>query len=150
MHALLLGAVLGLLGDEVGWQKTDDGQMEFVLQFTAEELDAIQRGEKFRAVVPPEIKRIDSYLVKRGRGGLPRQPSLAELKAPSATIDALAQRPWLPVALGLALLGSFGANLYFGWVTWETRARYRSLLRGKGPSEGGDGEFGDEMERGED
>jgi len=34
-----------------------------------------------------------------------------------------------PLGLLLGLLGSLGGNVYLGWITWETRARYRALLR---------------------
>ena len=27
------------------------------------------------------------------------------------------------------LLGSVSGNLYLGWITWDTRGRYRRLLR---------------------
>ena len=39
-------------------------------------------------------------------------------------------KPWVPftVAVG-ALFVSLGGNFYLGWITWETRKRYRSLLR---------------------
>jgi len=49
----------------------------------------------------------------------PAPPPLAEEPAGSR---------W-PLGLGLGLLGSFGGNIYLGWITWETRARYRTLLR---------------------
>jgi hypothetical protein len=29
----------------------------------------------------------------------------------------------------VVLLGSLGGNLYMGWITWETRARYHALVR---------------------
>ena len=36
---------------------------------------------------------------------------------------------WPPLVVTLfTLFGSLGANLYLGWVTWNTRSRYRSLL----------------------
>lgn len=37
---------------------------------------------------------------------------------------------WLTIALTLVLLGSVAANVFFGWVTLETRAQYRRLLHG--------------------
>jgi hypothetical protein len=39
-------------------------------------------------------------------------------------------KPWAPftVALG-TLVVSLGCNLYLGWITWETRKRFRALLR---------------------
>ena len=42
---------------------------------------------------------------------------------------------WWPLTLMLALLGSFGGNLYLGWITWETRNRYRTLLHRRSETE---------------
>ena len=37
---------------------------------------------------------------------------------------------WGPfTAIVVALLGSLGGNLYMGWITWDTRARYHALVR---------------------
>jgi len=39
-------------------------------------------------------------------------------------------RPWLPFTVAaVALVFSLGGNLYLGWITWETRQRFRALLR---------------------
>jgi len=39
-------------------------------------------------------------------------------------------KPWLPfTVVVLALFGSLGGNLYMGWITWETRAKYHALVR---------------------
>jgi len=38
-------------------------------------------------------------------------------------------KPWLALWIVIACLGcSVGANLYLGWITWDTRSRYRTLL----------------------
>ena len=38
-------------------------------------------------------------------------------------------KPWWPLTLALAtLFGSLGGNVYLGWITWDTRSRYRVLL----------------------
>jgi len=42
---------------------------------------------------------------------------------------------WWPLTLMLALLGSFGGNVYLGWITWETRSRYRTLLHRRSETE---------------
>ncbi len=45
-------------------------------------------------------------------------------------------KPWVPFVVAVAVLfGSLGGNLYLGWLMWETRRRYRSLLhrQQKGP-----------------
>jgi hypothetical protein len=39
-------------------------------------------------------------------------------------------KPWLPFTVtAVALVFSLGGNLYLGWITWETRQRFRALLR---------------------
>jgi hypothetical protein len=39
-------------------------------------------------------------------------------------------KPWFPFTIAvLALFGSLGGNVYMGWITWETRARYHALVR---------------------
>jgi hypothetical protein len=39
-------------------------------------------------------------------------------------------KPWVPFTVAVvALFGSLGLNVYLGWITSETRKRYRSLLR---------------------
>ncbi len=52
---------------------------------------------------------------------------------PTATApapDKEPEKPWPVFMLVLAgLLGSVSGNLYLGWITWETRSRYRRLLR---------------------
>ena len=39
-------------------------------------------------------------------------------------------KPWGALTAALvALCGSMAGNVYLGWITWETRKRYRNLLR---------------------
>jgi hypothetical protein len=46
------------------------------------------------------------------------------------------EKPWAPLIIALfTLFGSFGANVYLGWITWSTRSRYRSLVEGRSRSE---------------
>ncbi len=41
-------------------------------------------------------------------------------------------KPWLPLTLTLlALFASLGGNFFLGWITWDTRSRYRALLLGR-------------------
>ncbi len=63
---------------------------------------------------------------KRGKGG----------KATAAEDESeQSGGSWWPLTLMLALLGSFGGNLYLGWITWETRNRYRTLLHRRSETE---------------
>ena len=73
-----------------------------------------------------------------GKGDPEAKPKEAASGGKSATEDKApppSGRPeettgwWWPLGLMLGLLGSLGGNLYLGWITWETRARYRALLR---------------------
>jgi hypothetical protein len=49
-----------------------------------------------------------------------------ETKEPSKETS----KPWVPfTVVVLALFGSLGGNVYMGWITWETRARYHALVR---------------------
>ena len=42
------------------------------------------------------------------------------------------KKPWMPLTLALVgLFGSLSGNVYLGWLFWETRQRYRSVLRRK-------------------
>jgi hypothetical protein len=39
-------------------------------------------------------------------------------------------KAWTPLVAAIVVLcGSLGGNLYMGWITWETRARYHALVR---------------------
>ena len=43
--------------------------------------------------------------------------------------SATAEKPWLPLCLTVvALFASMGGNIFLGWITWDVRSRYRSLL----------------------
>ncbi|MBN2473322.1 MAG: hypothetical protein JXB62_01840 [Pirellulales bacterium] len=40
-------------------------------------------------------------------------------------------KPWLAMTLTLlALFASLGGNIFLGWVTWDTRTRFRALVSG--------------------
>jgi hypothetical protein len=58
-------------------------------------------------------------------------PSANTMLKPQLTeeVEPAADKPWLPFTLCLAaLFGSLGGMLYFGWVAWDYRVRYRTLL----------------------
>ncbi len=39
-------------------------------------------------------------------------------------------KPWLPLTIALlTLFGSLAGNVYLGWITWDTRGRFRALQR---------------------
>ena len=62
-------------------------------------------------------------------GEAPRagETDLVERAAPEATA---ASKPWMTLILTLlGLFASLGGNVYFLWITWDTRKRYRTLVR---------------------
>jgi len=71
--------------------------------------------------------------------GQPVQKPVSTPLKPSTPVDE-PSKPWLPLTLTLvAFFASLGANLYLGWITWDTRRRYRALLESeaiKGASAG--------------
>jgi len=50
-----------------------------------------------------------------------QSPSLSNQSPPASTGSF--------TVVVLVLLGSLGGNVYMGWITWETRARYHALVR---------------------
>ncbi len=61
-------------------------------------------------------------------GPSPREPERQEGTAESAEAQE-PEKPSAPFTLALAgFLGSFGGMLYTGWLAWDYRRRYRSLL----------------------
>ena len=82
---------------------------------------------------PPDSKRIDAQ-----QAGYLQRPSAqrdGESKSPSDRDPAQKRfeqeppaKPWGALTVTLfTLFGSLGANFYLGWITYNTRSRYRSL-----------------------
>ncbi len=55
------------------------------------------------------------------------ETDLVERAAPEATAES---KPWMTLILiSLGLFASVGGNIYFLWITWDTRRRYRALVQ---------------------
>lgn len=84
---------------------------------------------------PPDASKEPAGPPKQGGPeSKPKEPagggkSATENKAPPSGKPDETTGWWWPLGLMLGLLGSLGGNVYLGWITWETRARYRALLR---------------------
>jgi hypothetical protein len=83
---------------------------------------------------PPESQRIGArqagYLEKPSAAskGESKSPSEQQSEREESPPEATA-KPWTPLIVALfTLFGSLGANFYLGWITWNTRSRYRSLV----------------------
>lgn len=85
----------------------------------------------------PDSKRIDAqeagYLERPSavpKGGS-KSPSEQEPQREESQQN-VARKPWTALIVALfTLFGSLGANLYLGWITWNARSRYRSLVEGR-------------------
>jgi len=79
--------------------------------------------------VAPTVKPLEA---QQATYVTPAKPPKSD--APPATEDqsqaeAPAEKPWLPLTLTLlALFASLGGNLFLGWIAWDHRSRYRTLL----------------------
>jgi hypothetical protein len=57
------------------------------------------------------------------------EPETEEKAEDEDKLQAEPAKPWLPLTLAMAgMFGSLGGLLYFGWIAWDYRIRYRSLL----------------------
>jgi hypothetical protein len=78
-------------------------------------------GERQTAFVQPVAPKAKTEVK-------PTAPASQPTEAP-----AEASKPWMPLTLVLlGLFTSLGGNLYLGWITWDTRSRYRELVAGGG------------------
>lgn len=91
------------------------------------------RADSAKAVPSKEPTRSKAASPERwwvdGQTKVERFPARASVKEPQEPPKEI-PKPWLPfTAAVLALFGSLGGNLYMGWITWETRAKYHALVK---------------------
>ncbi len=74
----------------------------------------------------PLAEQPAAYVAAAPAGNSPVSASAAP---PATQTAALETKPWLPLWLTIvALFASLGGNFFLGWITWDARSRYRSLL----------------------
>ncbi len=90
LHSLMLGCLV--LAADVGWRPLPSGGgMEYLIQLSAKDLEAIRSGEAWMTDIPPSVGEVRAYRITMGTGTLPRvdpPPSL-----PSLAADAPADQP---------------------------------------------------------
>ena len=122
------------------------GTAELPRELAAEDIDspasAAAAVDQPNVIEPaPDSKPIDAQAA-----GYLEQPSTkakGESKSPSeqgpwqeGPQQDQTEKPWTFLIVALfTLFGSIGANVYLGWITWNTRSRYRSLVEARRYSE---------------
>ncbi len=83
IHSLFFGGLL--LGVDVGWQPLPDGEgMEYIIQLSPNDLEALKLGEPWMTDIPPSVGDVRAYRIVIGEGALPRvdpPPKLPALPA---------------------------------------------------------------------
>ena len=72
MHgiSLLLAAVIGV---DVGWQPTEEGDLEYIIQISPEQLRSLRAGDEIEVGVRPMLRSVRRYRIIVGNEPLPRQ-----------------------------------------------------------------------------
>jgi hypothetical protein len=86
-----------------------------------------------RTIAPPrqtvELAEDEEYQVRKAPTFSTPVRTATLPRDRSSAADTDAGEPWMPMLTSLFLLFmSMGANLYLGWIAWESRIRYRMLL----------------------
>ncbi len=177
-NAIVLAAAL--YGVDVGWQRTDDGDLEYIIQIEPQLIEAMRDGEAITSEILPELRGVRRYRIVVGNDELPRtelpaveeeaveeepeaaqtplpfepdsetesiqqaageevEPSAddvvssSEPEAAQSSITAAVAEPKAWILTLLCLFASIGGNAYFLWLTFDTRKRYRMLVRDLAP-----------------
>ena len=86
MHALALLVATASLGVDYGWQPTDDGQLEYIIQIEPSLVKLLGQGQEIVSEIHPDAKNVRRFRILVGTGELPRvdlpEPEPAEAPEP--------------------------------------------------------------------
>src|SRR4051812_45635542 len=77
--------VAAAIGVDFGWQQTDDGELEYIIQISPEQIEALKEGEDISSFIPPAAAKVTCFKVQVGTGRLPHETVLT----PSGPIEAV-------------------------------------------------------------
>ena len=69
--AILIAAAS--LGVDYGWRKTQDGQLEYIIQIEPGLLETIRGGEEITSEIHPDAAGVRRFCIRVGSGALPRE-----------------------------------------------------------------------------
>lgn len=75
-------------GVQTGWQATDNGQLEFIIQLDSSALDRLQEGEQLIGEIDPEVTQVSRLLIRHGDS----PPSRVDIAMTSGTQPLAADR----------------------------------------------------------
>jgi hypothetical protein len=115
--ALAMAATTGI---EVGWQPTEDGKVEYILQLDAAAIEVLEGGDVFTSDIPSNVQDVRRLQISIGTRKLPRKlppkkapPPIAAAETPREpakfTPDETAQ-PLVPPGEGGTKLAKGGAK----------------------------------------
>jgi hypothetical protein len=93
MNLSILLIAVATFGIEEGWRRTDDGQIEYVVQLDPAAVEALRDGLSVRSDIPPQVQGVRRVRIFLGEGPLPRvampKPELSAPEPPreNASID---------------------------------------------------------------
>lgn len=140
-YALLLAAAS--LGVDYGWQRTDDGSLEYIIQLEPALLQSLAEGEPIISEVHPDVRGVRRFRIVVGANRLPREPvapSMGEVGRPPTSPSGAPLPGPEPVDRTTLDVGRTGSSRDGGasdTAPGDRRfpdAKFRGLPTGDGPS----------------
>ncbi|MCH7728042.1 MAG: hypothetical protein IH991_16435 [Planctomycetes bacterium] len=86
MNCMMIFMAAATLGVDVGWQRQQNGELEYIIQIEPQLIESLKEGKILTSGIRPALRDIRRYRIVVGTGKLPQEPSLEELKL-QADID---------------------------------------------------------------
>ena len=61
------------LGVEYGWQPTEEGELEYIIQIEPELLKSLADGAQIISEIHPDVRNVRRFRIQVGKGPLPRE-----------------------------------------------------------------------------
>jgi len=85
MNCMMIFMAAATLGIDVGWQRQQDGELEYIIQIEPQLVESLKEGQTLTSGIRPALRGIRRYRIVIGTGKLPQEPSLEELKLQADT-----------------------------------------------------------------